>query len=154
DDPEQLCRRVLTGRMHQIGRLRVEPVRDIALEDAGRAVADRAVRGKMLDADWQPGRVIEPGRDLHPRSMRLDRAVADGFQNPVRDTPVRGVGLDVVKAGKYKGEATDQSKRKRHGKRDKNSPHDSSPITRSGRRKRTGSRPRSRPPAWQSWPSD
>ena len=36
---------------------------------------------------------------------------------------MRRIGLDGVKAGKDKGEATDQDKRKRHAKRRKNSPN-------------------------------
>jgi hypothetical protein len=49
---------------------------DIAFGHARRAVADCAMCGVVFDPDEHLRRVVEPGRDLNPGGMRLDRVRA------------------------------------------------------------------------------
>ena len=68
-DPEQLGWSVERRGFGKIWRRRIKASRDIALRDARRAVADRAMRRVMLNADKDFRRVIEPGR--HNNAGRL-----------------------------------------------------------------------------------
>jgi len=70
------------------------------------------MRCKMLGARDECGWVVKSGRRLDARGVGLDRAIPNGFQDPVRDPPMRSVGLDVVKAGKNKAEPSDKHQRK------------------------------------------
>src|SRR6266850_4869695 len=74
DDPEHLAAAIELCRNRKVGRRGVKAVGDVALGDAGCAVAHGAMRREMLDTHRDFRRVVQTGWDPEIRCMRLDRA--------------------------------------------------------------------------------
>jgi hypothetical protein len=71
DDPEKLSRAAAFCRLGKIGRLRIEPLGNVAFGHARRAVTDGAMGGEVVDADRDLAGSPRPGGTWIPDACAL-----------------------------------------------------------------------------------
>src|SRR6266436_5891084 len=127
-NPEQLRGAVVTGRMREIGRLRVQSPRYVALGNPWRAVADGAVCSEMLRAYQHFGRIVEPLGDRDARSLDFDRAIARRLEDPAHNRRMWVAGGDVEKTRIDENDPANGNKDERQENPGEEVPHDDVPI--------------------------